>query len=342
MPEYRYRSRAESPLILPFLPFNRLEALLHAAELTVETRYGMYRVANRARLKCASDLLPNVALTLDLNCEPEDLAAAIEAGRLKRDQVRFALLGREPKGGHLRQTDILWTGKWSDFGGEEMTLLTRGAERPATLRNGFDGFELQFVAVLDEQLESRVLMPPRRGTIIAEAVFGVLPFGRVSGLQPRKLTAEIRLNEKLRASAWLFVKRITSLHDSPSLSDAVEIYVDEEILRLTALQRSSMRTVAESLFAIPALTQVVFLLAQDLTGATGFEWDGSGSEALSLIYDTVKACGPEMDPGELVRVLRTQPERIAAIVSGYDGQKGRILDILRSDSEEAGDAIPGD
>lgn len=342
MPEYRYRSRAESPIILPFIPFTSLETLMHAAELSVETRYGAYRVAHNARLKCAPDLLPNIAVTLDLNCEPNDLADAVEEGRLNREQVRFALLAREPKGGHLRQTDVLWTGKWSDFDGEEMELLARGEERPRTLRNGYDGFELRFVAVLDDHLESRVLMPPRRGSIIAESVFGILPISRVSGLQPRKLTAEIRRDEELRASAWLLVKRITTLHDSPSLAEAVEIYVDEEILRLTALQRSSMRTVAESLFAVPALTQVVFLLSEDLQGAPGFEWDGTGSEALSLIYDTVKACGPEMDAGELVGVLRSRPERIAAIVSGYAGQKSRIIDILRADSEEAGDALSGD
>lgn len=342
MPKYKYRSRAESPVVLPFLPFTRLESLLGASELAVETRFGLYRVGNGARLKCAPEHLPKVALTLELNCQPSDLAVAIEEGKLDRAHVRFALLAREPKGGHLRQTDVLWTGKWSDIDGEELVLLERGAERPRTLQNAFDGFELHFVAVLDEMLKDRLLMPPRRGTIIAEAIFGVLPFGRVSGLQPMELTPQVRHDEKLRASAWLFVKRITTLHDSQRLSDAVEIYVDEEILRLTALQRSSMRTVAESLFAIPALTQVVFLLSEDLQGDQSFEWDGSGSEALSLIYDTVKACGPEMDRLELVRVLRTQPERIAAIVSGYDAQKRRIVDILRADSEEADDAVPGD
>lgn len=341
MAEHRYRSRAEGPIVLPFTPFTQLEALVHAMELSVETRYGVHRVPNGSKLRCDAEHLTKVALTVDLNCEPEALAGATRDGHLEPHQVRFAVIAREPSGGHLRQNDVLWSGRWSDLEGSELRLLDRGAVRPRTLQNWFDGFDVEIVAVMDEQLESRHLMPPRRGTVIARATFGVRPFGRVSGLQPKALTPEIRRAEDVRVSAWLLVKRTSSLHDSPTLEDAVEVYVDEEILRLTALQRDSMRTVAETLFAVPALTQLVFLLAEDLQANDAFEWDGSGSEALSLVYDSVKACGPEMEPAVLIQVLRSAPERVAAIVSGYDQQKDRIIAALRSE-EEVADALPGD
>ena len=88
--------------------------------------------------------------------------------------------------------------------------------------------------------------------------------------------------------------------------------------------------------------QLVFHLSQDLAADDDFDWDGTGSEALTLIQDTLNRSKEKLNASELVTELRNNPARIAAIVSGFDGQKNRIIRSLQSDTEEVPDAVPSD
>ena len=339
MPEKVYRSRAEAPTVLPFKPFTELMKLVHAVELDVVTKYDSVRLQRGGSVKLASEQIAIAGLCLDLECEPAQLGDAIEQHGVAASDVTFAVVGSEPKGGHLKRTDVLWSGGHGDLN-ETLEFQKRGAQRKPVLANSRDGYDIRFVAVLTGQA-SGPLMPRRVGTVLARADFRVLPIPHSSGMQPYDLTPEVRQVEGLRADAWILVKRTGELHKTDRLTDALEVYVDPKVLQLAALQPSSNRPFAESLFAIPALMQLVFQLSQDLTGDDEFEWDGTGSEALTLIQDTLNRSKTKLNHSELVTELRNNPARIAGMVSGFDGQKNRILASLQSDSEEVPDGVPG-
>lgn len=338
-----FRSRAESPIIRPFESFDRLEELVAAIELSVSTRHASRRLVGGSSFKCSADELGRVGITVDLNCEPSDLESALAEGNMSPSDASFVILATEPRGGHLRQQDILWHGAISELR-SELQVVARGGDRERALQNTHNGFDLSLAVVIARPLERRRLMPSREGTILAEVRFRVRPFGHTSGMQPRPLTSEVRAEFDLRPDTWLWVRRNYSLHDSPSLSDAVTVYVDDEILGLAARQTSSSKAVVESLFVVPALTQLVYLLSQDLVAAGDqWVWEGDGSEALSLLFDTLRECSVEMAPDVLVSTLRNDPQRVAAIVTGYDKQKRRIIDFLNADlSEEQNDDVSSD
>lgn len=338
-----YRSREEAPVVRPFKRFSKLEDALRSFELLVETPLdsGLEVVAGGA-VKLPRDRIDTVGLKLRLHDAPGGLVDKLADGGLGPDDARLWVLALEPAGGHLKLSDRLWDGTLSSLG-EELVLAERGKPRPCeTLRNSHAGFIIRAVVTYEHDHQAGPLMPRRRGTILADSEFRVLPTSRVSGLQPKELTSEIRQGRKLPATSWLFVDRLQALHTTEHLTDAVEVYVDEDVLRLAGRQPRETRALAETSFAIPALAQLVFLLAADVAGEEGFVWDGTGSAALSLVQTQLKEAGKPLSDQDVVSKLKTDPGWVAAVITGAGGQRKRLKEAFgQTYVEEDSDVVSG-
>lgn len=126
------------------------------------------------------------------------------------------------------------------------------------------GFTLTVAVVLLNDLSPKPLRPNMAGTWLARREFKVSPEVDETSFSPEPLTDEIREHLGLPKGVLRFVE-VDGVLDEENLSDAVRVYVDEEVLNLLqANQTDSAAIQLQIELAVQATETVAVAIAKDL------------------------------------------------------------------------------
>lgn len=304
-------------------PFKRL--------LDLETAFEEMAVDFDWRVESVKGVLPNGSLLLPTDFFAElkfyihlfsdvtKIRKELKKAGIPCEQVEVVIWANGPRGSFLGQAEVL-TRFTLDKCLEEYNFSPSHPTRPPVTKNNGQGFDLTVTALLKQDLsfdKKHLGRPSEFGMILAESVFQIRPENDFDDLKPIPLTDELRGKDHLNLpdKSWIHVQVSEGLHETNSLKSAVRIYIDENLLEIADAQKAATTKIMEGIFIIPVVTQLANQLSMDLKDDEGFDWDGTGSAALTFFQSRVKvATGKTIERSVLVRKLRDNPSWVASVV----------------------------
>ena len=326
------RPRNEGVQLRPFVGLDAIDEIFTTSTVIVSHDRGEYPAFFGGRIKVPHKLLGGLGYRIAFGSSIPAIAKAVTAAGIPTEKVDLIVLARDPGLSPLKETVVL---KRTALDGieDECSLILRGDKKHRVMLNKHDGFDLEFQLVLNDALPYKALRPRLKGTILTRATVAVLTTDVASGLQPNKLTNAIRQENELAKDSWLWTNEIDSLVNSNSLSECLAPYVDDETLRLISLLPEDVRVLAEHLFTVPILVQVIMSASKELQqdDLLDFVFDGRNSAVLNLIYQKVKKSeGGDMPLGRFTDLLRTDAPRIVSSATADQGTRKALRKALNN------------
>lgn len=160
--------------------------------------------------------------------------------------------------------DYLRTASWP----EEFTISRSGAD---LVFNDRAGFSLTVAVVLLNDLTREPLRPHVAGTWLARRDFRVSPETEDTAFSPEPLSEEIRNHYGLPNGVMRYV-RVDDVLEADSISDAVSVYVDPDVLALLHANQSDK-------FAVQLQTDLAVSVTEAVAGAVTRELSANGAIA---------------------------------------------------------------
>ena len=334
------RSRSEGRAVRPFVGLGGLQSLLEQAWVYLNTGYDEAPVSTNTSVPVSHRHVSTMGIRFDLKVDSAQLARLVSDTSIPLESITLVVISKDAGPSPLSETEVIKVASLGELLTPLTIVRTGDISRPRIMKNRFDGYSLQFVMVLNEDLEPKSLRPRRKGTILATSHLTITTSDPRGGLKPQKLTNEIRQENLLPTSTWFYVKKLDSYLDAQSLSDAFIVYVDEKILENSQKLSGGARRITEHMFTVPALTEVIHGASREL-GDGDYDDDAfaDGSSAvLALIYDRVtKVNGELLSHADFLKMLRDNPGRVSSLALAAGDMKRRLnvaVDKLIGEDEE--------
>ena len=334
------RSRSEGQAVRPFVGLNGLQALLEHAWVYLNTGYDEAPVSTNTSVPVSYRHVSTLGIRLDLKVDAAQMMQVVSETTIPLESIKVVVIAKDAGPSPLSETEVVKIASLDQLLAPLTIAKSGDSSRPRIMTNRFDGYSLQFIFVLSDDLEPKPLRPRRKGTILASSSLRITTSDPRGGLKPQKLTNEIRQDNLLPSSTWFYVKKLDSYLDAQSLSDAFIVYVDEKILENSQKLSGGARRITEHMFTVPALTEVIHGASQELgDGDYGDDAFADGSSAvLALIYDRVtKVSGELLSHPDFLKMLRENPGRVASLSLAAGDMKRRLnvaVDKLIGEDEE--------
>lgn len=197
------------------------------------------------------------------------------------------------------------------------------------------GLDLEVCFALAETLEPRPLTPSRKGTWLGRTTFALRTELGELGFTPQPLTPEFREARGIPAAT---LRYITVEHDAlfdPELSDAIEVYVDDELLNHISRANSQPSAIVfqRQLFVDVVTAIVTELRGGDVRQLNLAELDGT---VLGRLVALVAGHGPAQDETEVLRQialnqLMSEPALFLARAEARAGLKDDLRRAIQGD-----------
>ena len=324
------RSRTEGRALRPYKGLEGFETLLEGAVITRTSRAEQVEMIFGERYLITPSQLSQSGYKLKLDLSDMDLKTAAKEASISLDDVDVLVFARDAGASPIGETTLVKRVSIVDLG-NEISLLKVEEQKPRPMLNKFDGFDLQIFLILNKNIELKPLRPHQNGTILASGSIGFQVSAPVGDLQPTKLTDEVRAIEELQNSAWINLKVEDEFIDASSLASVLTVYVDEEILESTSRLPQNLRRLAEYLFTIPALTQVVYEASLEVTKSDydASQFQESGNAVLNFLYQKVRVSEPELTREKFINDLKNDPARITTMVTATGDIRKKITNAMK-------------
>jgi len=321
------RSRSEGQAVRPFVGLDGLQALLEQAWVYLNTGYDEAPVLTNTSVPVSYRHVSTLGIRLDLKVDAAHLAKVVSESTIPLESITVVVIAKDAGPSPLSETEVIKVASLDQLLAPLTISKSGDSSRSRIMTNKFDGYSLQFVMVLNNDLEPKPLRPRRKGTILASSSLTISTSDPRGGLKPQKLTNEIRQENLLPSSTWFFVKKLDSYLDAQSLSDAFVVYVDEKILDNSQKLSGGARRVTEHMFTVPALAEVIHGASREL-GDGDYDddsFDVGNSAVLALIYDRVtKVNGELLSHADFLKMLRENPGRVTSLSLAAGDMKKRL------------------
>jgi hypothetical protein len=267
---------------------------------------------------------------LKIALEGLDLKRVAKEASIALDDVDVLVFARDAGASPISETILVKRFPFAELD-SEVSLIKRDQQKPRPMLNKFDGFDLQVFFILNKNIDQQPLRPYQHGTILASGAIGLQVSAPVGDLQPTKMTGQVRSDEELDSSSWIYLKSDDDYVDASSLASVLTVYVDEEILKLTSFLPRDVRRLAEYLFTIPALTQVVYEASLELSTSDfdPSQFQESGNAILNFLYQKVRLLDNDLSREQFVNDLKSEPARIAAAVTASGDIRKKIANSMK-------------
>ncbi len=333
-PVVKFRSRSEGRILRPFANLDAIQECFNALSIIVNYQFGEEGIQLGGSLEIPARYLADVGIRVDGSSEfLASLKSCLERAEIKASDLRFALIAHDSGRSPLRESELVSLLPIESLS-EPQQLFARESTRGRPMRNGFDGYVLEAQIVLNTALEPAPLRPSLRGTIIASGDFRLSTNDISSSLQPRPLTNLVRKEKDLPNDSWFFVEIHEEIIDTLALGEVVQVWVDDEYLRKTSLMTSAERTMSEHIFIVSTMTTLVYEASKDLKDRQSrgeqFEFDGTNSALLKLLFTRSKKYLGQMTVGDFAVKLREQPQ----LILSHCLSAGSMKNLLQTSAEQ--------
>jgi hypothetical protein len=279
--------------------------------------------------------LRNIGISILFNADAKDIAKAIAKIGLNAEMVKAVAI---IDSAFLRNRKVVELGLVADLLAT-YDLASIGAQRDDVLMDRRHGFDIYVHFVLENELAPKPLTPYRRGTELARAAFSVKPLPDGDGLSPRPLDEETRKRLKLPYTTEIFVEVDSPLLDMETFEGNLTIWMNEELYDLCITQKSKYSERYLENAAINALIQIVYMVSVELKDSDAAELEANPPMVIVVLRDHFKTLNARtlVDQSGFVSVLKSSPERIAAVLSGFGGNVKNWKSVLDSEDQEMGD-----
>ena len=305
----------ERPLIRPFKNLDDLEKIVSGIQIKIFPNSDPVKILNGGSYRCEFSELRTLGVTILLNTEIAAITAAIAKIGISAEEVKVVAV---VDSSFLRNRKVFELGSISNLG-TSYDLATKGAHRDEVLMDRRHGFDVYVQFVLVNDLQPKPLTPYRKGTELARAKFSVNPLPDGDGLSPQPLDSVNRTRLKLPSTTELFIEVDSPLLEMDTFEGNLVIWMNEEIFNLCLSQKSNISEQYLEAAAINALVQIVYLLSAELQNVEIDKIEDKPPMVLNVLEEHFKAQNVKTLLGEssFVSVLKSSPEKIAAVLSGF-------------------------
>ncbi len=305
----------ERPLIRPFKNLDDLEKIVSGIQIKIFPNSDPVKILNGGSYRCEFSELRTLGVTILLNTEIAAITAAIAKIGISAEEVKAVAV---VDSSFLRNRKVFELGSISNLG-TSYDLASKGAHRDEVLMDRRHGFDVYVQFVLVNDLSPKPLTPYRKGTELARAKFSVNPLPDGDGLSPQPLDSVNRTRLKLPSTTELFIEVDSPLLEMDTFEGNLVIWMNEEIFNLCLSQKSNISEQYLEAAAINALVQIVYLLSAELQNVEIDKIEDKPPMVLNVLEEHFKAQNAKTLLGEssFVSVLKSSPEKIAAVLSGF-------------------------
>lgn len=193
------------------------------------------------------------------------------------------------------------------------------------------GFDLRVIAHVDEGSSAQHSSGLRKGTWFSSSKFEVRPVTTPFRFLPHPLTEDVRRQHKLPRETLSYTHVVGDLFECESLSDAIEVYIDAEILELLSeAPRSDASLSFQVMFATQILAGVLNQIALQSVTHAGFNSTllaDNTSPATRLVSNVAQA--NKLEPESLLVTLTSNAASANAMAQAYLGARKRVSLALR-------------
>jgi hypothetical protein len=325
----------ERPLIRPFKNLDDLEKIVSGINLKVVSTSKVETMESGDVFRCDFSELRNLGISILFNADAKDMAKAIAKIGLNAEMVKaIAIIDSS----FLRNRKVVELGLVADLSAT-YDLASIGAQRDDVLMDRRHGFDVYVQFILVNELAPKPLTPYRKGTELARAVFSVKPLPDGDGLSPQPLDEETRRRLKLPSTTEVYVEVDPPLLDMESFEGNLTIWMNEELYDLCITQKSKQSERYLENAAINALIQIVYMISVELKDLDAAEIEANPPMVIKVLRDHFKTLNARtlIDQSGFVSVLKSKPESIAAVLSGFGGNVKNWMSVLDNEDQEMGD-----
>jgi hypothetical protein len=325
----------ERPLIRPFKNLDDLERIVSGINLKVVSTSRAETMESGDVFRCDFLELRSLGISILFNAEVKDMAKAISKLGLNAEMVSTIVI---IDSSFLRNREVIELGLVTDLTATyDLALIN--AQRDEVLMDRRHGFDVYVQFILANEITPKPLTPYRKGTELARAVFSVKPLPDGDGLSPQPLDEETRRRLKLPATTEFFVEVDPPLLEMESFEGNLTIWMNEELYDLCITQKSKYSERYLENAAINALIQIVYMISVELRDLDPAQIEANPPMVINVLRDHFKtlSAGTLIDQSGFVSVLKSSPEKIAAVLSGFGGNVKNWKLVLDSDEQEVGD-----
>jgi len=327
---------SEQRVVRPYPKVDAVQKLLDAVVLG----FGGARIAAGGRLRVGVDSFLtdplSVIMSADENGQSEfvtELLTAVDDAGLKPDQVELVLLLTTPR---LRIAEVVWRQNLTELADVPPRVVVGGGdERPAALQAPFGGCRARFMALLAESVDPQPLRPVHRGTWLGRAEYTIDTQLGDSGFTLIPLTDEVRAEHRLHADTLRFVLADRVTDPEMDASDAMSVYIDEDVLARLASEPNSRgaRSFQQQLF-LDAMTTVIYSGSLEMAAGESPESFMEGRDSLlGRLVSRVATREHRVDTGSAQsywEAVRDDPGRFVSLVEGWlPNFKKSLIDSLK-------------
>lgn len=254
------------------------------------------------------------------------------------DEVDFYVVAKDRPGAHLQDQFVLFHGKATEL---KDPLFFSGAlnHEARVLSNRFTGFSIEFVLVYNRHGLVNPLKPRTKGFILNQNRFDVRPTAKGDDqIQPKPLTKELKDQHGLGSNTLSYVYAKPDFLSASRFEDALDFYVDDELLleiQQTTGPAGQLAEFALASLLIPALVaSVVNRLNQegDFTDTSSDDQRDFG-QVIRLLQKK-----SDMETNQLFEILRDDPQVVVSKMLSNDNQLRKITATIKT-MNGAGDAV---
>lgn len=301
--------RSESRVLRPFINLSGLENIFKGVQLRVGDDF-----YPSGPVVIPQSNYQQQSYSLKMNFKIEDLRREVETTGVPFVDTALVLVSR---GRTLRTVNIQFIHHLRNSKLEDEIEFELSGENRELLFRDRRGFISTFALVLSRTLNEEPLKPFLTGTWLARTKFIVGPQIDLTSIAPQELTKEIREKEKLGERTLFYVKFNETLMDETNIFDAMQIYLDENVLKM--LQNDPFSEIShayQAQFAVEVIFQTILQVSNNLQEESGQESgfldlpEGSGVQSfIEKISDTLQIA--EVD---LFKRFRQNPSHFHAMI----------------------------
>ena len=324
------RPREEGKVIKPFKGLEVFDDVLLDTSLVASTLYGEVEILALGHGQLRGLSIDTVGYRLNLKTSAAEFKKICHDFGIGVEEIDLVALVRDQQSATLHEEELLKVIGLNEID-SSVVLVERDHQRSRLMTNRYTGLKFEIFLVLNSDIAARPLKPRRKGTILAQTEFFVNVRDGKGGLKPYPLTAEVRENNDLPNSVWLWIdEENDALLDATKLKDAFSIYVDEEILNMLTRLSGPQRSFAMQAIIAPAIAQIVSSASAELKlpERENYDFGKSSSAVLRLIFGKIKKVKPNISDEDFLTLVREKPgHAIAYALSQTTGSAGTRSDM---------------
>lgn len=327
----------ENPVLRPYDHLEEFEKMVEDVQLDVFTYTTPVKCGPGETVIVDSVELRQLGLKITPMWQDNRVASALQEIQLSEGDVEVVVV---VDAGFLRQRSVVSRCSLTELE-SGLTVVELGKGRPRAMQDKRQGYVLSLHLVLARELGRAPLRPWRKGTVLAETSFRIKPSFDFAGLDPEPLTEDVIREHQLPRQTHTFVlNESDSLLDLESLHGNLRVFVNEDIYAVCSSQRDAATVQHMMAAAISALGQIVYMVSEELAQRTDIERLEDDRPPIVRVIEAAldSVPGKSVDLTEsLVKTIRSNPQKVAAALTGAHSFSKRSLTILSTTSDDVED-----